>query len=190
MKRIGIFGGSFNPIHKGHIHIGLKAIADKEVDEIHYLVSPQNPLKCDQQLLDEQLRFRLTIKALADYPLLKASDFEFHLPRPSFTWKTMDALRQHYPADQLVLLIGADNWLLFDRWANHDQLLTNYQFLIYPRDGYEVAAADLLANVRLLDAPIYPCSSTMIRQAVQTGGDIAEMVPDAIKDDVKRLYGV
>ena len=179
MKRIGIFGGSFNPIHKGHIHIGLKAIADKEVDEIHFLVSPQNPLKCDQQLLDEQLRFRLTIKALADYPLLK-----------SFTWKTMDALRQHYPADQLVLLIGADNWLLFDRWANHDQLLTNYQFLIYPRDGYEVAAADLPANVRLLDAPIYPYSSTMIRQAVQTGGDIAEMVPDAIKDDVKRLYGV
>ncbi|WP_298763891.1 nicotinate (nicotinamide) nucleotide adenylyltransferase [uncultured Alloprevotella sp.] len=189
MKRIGIFGGSFNPIHKGHIHIGLKAIADKEVDEIHYLVSPQNPLKCDQQLLDEQLRFRLTIKALADYPLLKASDFEFHLPRPSFTWKTMDALRQHYPADQLVLLIGADNWLLFDRWANHAQLLANYQFLIYPRDGYEVAAADLPANVRLLDAPIYPYSSTMIRQAVQTGGDIAEMVPDAIKDDVKRLYG-
>jgi len=101
----------------------------------------------------------------------------------------MDALRQHYPADQLVLLIGADNWLLFDRWANHDELLANYQFLIYPRDGYEVTATDLPANVRLLDAPIYPYSSTMIRQAVQTDGDIAEMVPDAIKDDVKRLYG-
>ena len=190
MKRIGIFGGSFNPIHKGHIHIGLKAIADKEVDENALSRIATNPLKCDQKLLDEQLRFRLTIKALADYPQLKASDFEFHLPRPSFTWKTMGALRQHYPADQLVLLIGADNWLLFDRWANHDQLLANYQFLIYPRDGYEVTAADLPANVRLLDAPIYPYSSTMIRQAVQTGGDIAEMVPDAIKDDVKRLYGV
>ena len=175
MKRIGIFGGSFNPIHNGHIHIGLKAIENKEVDEILYLISPQNPLKCDQQLLDEQLRYRLALKALADFPLLKASDFEFNLPRPSFTWKTMDALRQLYPAD---------------RWANHDQLLANYQFLIYPRDGYEVTATDLPANVRLLDAPIYPYSSTMIRQAVQTGGDIAEMVPDAIKDDVKRLYGV
>ena len=97
MKRIGIFGGSFNPIHNGHIHIGLKAIENKEVDEILYLISPQNPLKCDQQLLDEQLRFRLTIKALADYPQLKASDFEFHLPRPSFTWKTMDALWQSRP---------------------------------------------------------------------------------------------
>ena len=190
MKRIGIFGGSFNQIHNGHIHIGLKAIENKEVDEILYLISPQNPLKCDQQLLDEQLRYRLVLKALADFPLLKASDFEFNLPRPSFTWKTMDALRQLYPADQLVLLIGADNWMLFDRWANHDQLLANYQFLIYPRDGYEVTATDLPANVRLLDAPIYPYSSTMIRQAVQTGGDIVEMVPDAIKDDVKRLYGV
>ena len=183
MKRIGIFGGSFNPIHKGHIHIGLKAIADKEVDEIHYLVSPQNPLKCDQQLLDEQLRFRLTIKALADYPLLKASDFEFHLPRPSFPLKATGV-------QTCALPIGADNWLLFDRWANHDQLLADYQFLIYPRDGYKVAATDLPENVRLLNAPIYPYSSTMIRQAVQTGGDIAEMVPDAIKDDVKRLYGV
>lgn len=190
MKRIGIFGGSFNPIHKGHIHIGLKAIADKEVDEIHYLVSPQNPLKCDQKLLDEQLRFRLALKALADFPLLKASDFEFNLPRPSFTWKTMDALRQLYPADQLVLLIGADNWILFDRWANHDQLLANFHFLIFPREGYEVTATDLPANVRLLDAPIYPYSSTIIRQAAHAGGDIAEMVPKAIKDDVKRLYSV
>ena len=101
----------------------------------------------------------------------------------------MSALRLLHPADRLVLLIGADNWLLFDRWANHDNLLANFQFLIYPRDGYKVTTTELPANVRLLDAPIYPYSSTMIRQAVQAGEDIAEMVPDVIIADVKKLYG-
>ena len=132
--RIGIFGGSFNPIHNGHVALGREMLSAVALDEVWYMVSPQNPLKKTAgDLAPEEIRFVLTQKALDDEPQLKASDYEFHLPRPSYTWNTLQHLSQDYPDDEFVLIIGGDNWECFDRWAHYEGILREYEIAVYPR---------------------------------------------------------
>ena len=114
--KTGIYGGSFNPIHNGHIAIARKMTELAGLDEVWLVVSPQNPLKERGDLLDDRLRLEMTRMALAPYPKLKASDFEFALPRPSYMWNTLQALSAAHPDREFTLLIGADNWEVFSRW--------------------------------------------------------------------------
>ena len=125
MKKIktGIYGGSFNPIHNGHIAIARKMIELAGLDEVWLMVSPQNPLKHSADLLDEQLRLDMTRIALEPYPQLKACDYGFHLPRPSYMWHTLQSLANDYPEREFTLLIGADNWAVFDRWYHADDII-------------------------------------------------------------------
>ena len=189
MQRIGIFGGSFNPIHVGHLAVAQKVIDQGLVDEVWLMVSPQNPLKqTASDLAPEQDRLALTRAAVEDFPHIVAADFEMQLPRPSYTWRTMEALRQHYPEHAFSLIIGADNWVNFSRWAHHDDLLAEYPLLFDPREVYPISPETLPTTVQLIDAPLFPFSSTNIRARLSTGEDVEEMLPHCITEAAQHIY--
>lgn len=176
MKRTAIFGGSFNPIHKGHLGIA-KAIIDAGVtDELWLMVSPQNPLKHQNDLLPENCRLQMAKAAVKDMERVEASDFEFHLPRPSYTWNTMNELELAYPECQFSLVIGADNWYVFHKWAHHIELLEKYPLIIYPREGYPIDTKTLPKSAILIDAPLFPWSSSQIREALKKGDIVNNML--------------
>ena len=171
-KRIGIFGGSFNPIHNGHICLARQILAAVSLDEIWFVVSPLNPFKQEvTDLLSDDVRLELTREALKDEPFLLASDYEFGLPRPSYMWNTLAHLSNDYPQYSFSLIIGADN-----------------QILVYPREGYPVEASLLAPNVKLVPTQLYPFSSTDIRTMVQKGQSVKGLVPDVILSKVEQLY--
>lgn len=178
--RTAIFGGSFNPIHRGHIALADFVVQGGWTDEVWLLVSPQNPLKAAVGLLPEQLRLALAQQATGNYDRIKVSDFEFHLPRPSFTYKTLAALRESHPDRSFQILIGADNWSCFNRWAHHEELLRDYELLVYPREGYDIHTASLPPNVRFVPAPLFPFSSTQLREMLLRGEDLSGILPQEI----------
>lgn len=178
--RTAIFGGSFNPIHRGHIALADFVVQGGWTDEVWLLVSPQNPLKAAAGLLPEQLRLTLAQQATGNYDRIKVSDFEFHLPRPSFTYKTLAALRESHPDRSFQILIGADNWSCFNRWAHHEELLRDYELLVYPREGYDIHTASLPPNVRFVPAPLFPFSSTQLREMLLRGEDLSDILPQEI----------
>lgn len=175
--KIGIFGGSFNPIHKGHISLAQGILQSGLVDEVWFVVSPHNPLKQQSDLMPDEKRFDLVQRAVAGLQGLKASDFEFHLPKPSYMYITLRKLQEAYPNDEFTLLIGADNWHCFDRWKEYDEILLHYNIIIYPRQGYPVDGHELPSNVTYLPLPLYNISSTQIRQMMARGEDVSELVP-------------
>ncbi|MBR1547745.1 MAG: nicotinate (nicotinamide) nucleotide adenylyltransferase, partial [Prevotella sp.] len=152
--RIGIFGGSFNPIHAGHIALAQAALNQCSLDEVWLMVSPQNPLKRDWHLLADDQRLLLAQKALEGVHGVKASDYEFRLPKPSYTWNTLQNLSKDYPNHTFQLLIGGDNWAHFERWRHWKDILRHYGIIVYPRDQYPGT----------LRVPLLPVSSTEIRE--------------------------
>ena len=133
--RIGIFGGSFNPIHFGHVRLARKLLALTGLDEVWFVVSPQNPLKRQNELLDDQVRLEMVQAALRREKHMKASDVEFRLPKPSYTWNTLEMLKQEHPGDEFTLLIGGDNWERFHLWYRAEDIRNNYPIVVYPRSG-------------------------------------------------------
>ena len=188
--KIGIYGGSFNPIHRGHIALARQILRKARLDEVWFLVSPLNPFKqASTDLLDDGQRLQLTRQALADEPRLVASDYEFHLPRPSYSWDTLQALSRDYPGHEFVLVIGADNWLAFDRWYHAEDILARYPIVIYPREGYPIDAATLPPTVQLVKTRLYNVSSTDIRRRISEGRPVRRLLPPAIHDAVVAAYG-
>lgn len=183
--RTGIYGGSFNPIHNGHIAIARAMLDCGAVDEVWLMVSPQNPLKQSADLLDEQLRLDMTRRATADIPCVTACDYEFHMPRPSYMWHTLQSLSRDYPDRVFTLLIGADNWQVFDRWYHADDIIAHYPIRIYPRRGYDIEASTLPHNVKLVDTGLYDVSSTMVRERIRRGEDVSQLIPASIIEMAK-----
>jgi nicotinate-nucleotide adenylyltransferase len=163
-------------------------LAQCNLDEVWLMVSPQNPLKINTALLDDEQRFRLAQKAIEDEAGIKACDYEFHLPRPSYTWNTLQSLSNDYPHCRFTLLIGGDNWACFDKWYRSEDILSNYKIAVYPRSGSPINDVDLPENVRLINTPLYDISSTEIRQRVASGLPISGMVPENIQEEVNLLY--
>ena len=186
--KTGIYGGSFNPIHNGHIALARHLLQEAELDEIWFVVSPQNPFKVQQQLLADDKRLLLVRKALAPYPQLVASDFEFSMPRPSYMWHTLQGMSAQWPDRELHLIIGADNWLCFDRWYHADDIRSTYPIIIYPRQGYDIVPSALPQGVRLVNTPLYNVSSTEIRADVAAGCDISSKVPSTILSEVENEF--
>ena len=134
MKKVGIFGGSYNPIHIGHLALANYLCEFGDLDEVWFMVSPQNPFKAhSSDLWDDNLRLELVRLAVEDYPKLQASDFEFHLPRPSYTIHTLDALQEAYPDHEFSLIIGEDNWQCFGRWYRGEEIARETPIIVYPR---------------------------------------------------------
>ena len=179
MRKIGIFGGSFNPIHCGHIALAQAVQKQCGLDEVWLMVSPQNPLKRnDSDLLDDSLRFAMAQRALEGVEGVVACDYEFHLPKPSYTWNTLQHLAKDYPDYTFILLIGGDNWAHFQRWRHWQDILWHHDIIVYPRDEYPGT----------IDVPLLPVSSTEIRQKVRAGESIKGLVPEYIINDVEKNY--
>lgn len=187
MKRIAVFGGSFNPVHYGHIGVARRVMEENLADEVWLMVSPRNPLKEQSGLLDERIRLDLVRLAVADVPGVVACDFEFALPRPSYSWQTLTALTRTYPEVSFSLVIGSDNWLLFPKWAHYEEILDRYSLIVYPRPGFFVRASSLPDTVRLLNAPLFPWSSTDVRNHLRQGGDVSDMVPPSVAERLRNL---
>ena len=183
--KTGIYGGSFNPIHNGHIAIAKAMLDCGAVDEVWLMVSPQNPLKQSTDLLDEQLRLDMTRRATSNISGITACDYEFHMPRPSYMWHTLQNLSHDYPDRKFTLLIGADNWQVFDRWYHADDIIAHYPIRIYPRRGYDIEASRLPHNVKLVDTGLYDVSSTMVRERIRRGEDVSQLIPGSIIDMAK-----
>ncbi len=181
MIKTGLFGGSFNPIHRGHIHLARQLLRRAHLDEVWFLVSPQNPLKQDMRLAPEEQRLEMVRIALRRFKRLSASDFEFHLPRPSYTWNTLQALSREYPDREFTLLIGGDNWERFPQWYRHDDILAAYQIAVYPRVDSPIDPATLPANVMLVKAETVDVSSTQIRELLRNHQSVAGLVPPSVE---------
>ena len=177
-QRVAVFGGSFDPIHNGHLALAGEVISRGLADEVWLMVTPQNPHKQDKILSDERLRFQMAQLAVEGMDGVKACDFEFSLPRPSYTLTTLTALDEAFPDKEFCLLIGADNWEKFDRWYKGDEILSRYGIIVYPR-GSE-GEPSLPSGVRWLPAKLYDISSTMVRAAVAAGNDITGLVPATV----------
>lgn len=189
--RTGIYGGSFNPIHLGHTRLGEWLCRKGWVDELWFLVSPQNPLKTSRELQPDDLRLHLARLAVAGKPQLQACDFEMSLPRPSYMVHTLAVLREAYPEREFILTIGADNWLCFDQWKEPEEILRHHEIIIYPREGYPIDPTTLPANVHLAaDAPLFNTSSTEIRKAIAEGKCNGRWLTPAVWQEIRknRLY--
>ena len=192
--KIGIFGGSFNPIHSGHAIIAHHIISSGAVDRLWLMVSPVNPLKVglEQQVADTD---RLRMVEMVTRPLenVETSAFEFTMPKPSYTIDTLNALQAKFPDDEFYLVTGADNWVIFNRWRNSEEILAKYHLLVYPRLGYEVVIPEELRDrVTLVDAPIIELSSTAVRERLAQGLSARYYVPDEVLSYIERkgLYRI
>ena len=186
--RIGIFGGSFDPIHTGHAIVAQYIISSGAVDRLWFMVSPVNPLKADKvrQVADTD---RLRMVEMVSRPMegVETSAFEFSMPKPSYTIDTLNALQAKFPDDEFYLVIGADNWVVFDRWRNNKEILAKYHLLVYPRLGFDVEIPEELRDrVTLVDAPIIELSSTMVRERLAKGLSVRYYVPDEVLSYIER----
>ena len=171
MAKIGIYGGSFNPVHFGHVGLAKWVIEHTDLDELWLMVSPNNPLKPAGILAPEEERLAGVQQAIKDIPGLKACDFEFHLPRPSYTANTLRELQKAYPEHEFTLIIGEDNIAIFDRWREYEYILENFRIFVYPRKGEKSILNSQFSilnspNVTFLEgAPLFDISSSAIRRS-------------------------
>ena len=183
--RTALFGGTFNPLHNGHLTIARSVLEQGLADEVWILITPCNPWKKDQALLDDRLRYNMVRDAVKDIHGIEASDYEFNLPKPSYTANTLRHISADYPDREFILTIGADNWVKFDNWRESDFILSNYRIIVYPRSGFEIK--DIPQGVTELNCPLVDVSSTDIRSKIQAGEPINEMVPASVVRTIANL---
>lgn len=194
--RIGLFFGSFNPIHVGHLIVANTLATGSDLEQVWFVVSPQNPFKKTRSLLHEFDRLDMVERAIADNSRLKATDVEFSMPRPSYTIDTLDVLSQKFPQHTFRLLMGEDNLDQFANWKQYERILTEFGLYVYPRPA---RASELVKsgsmppspfrehpNVRLIDAPLLDISATYIREAIRANRSIRYLVPDVVAEMIER----
>ena len=190
-KRIGLFFGSFNPIHTGHLIIAEYMASRTDLEQVWFVVSPHNPLKLRSTLANDFDRLHMVQLAIDDNPRLKASNIEFSLPKPSYTIDTMVYLHEKYPQHDFSLIMGSDNLGSITKWKNYELLLSRYIIHVYKREGIPIDQSLLpIADIRMYDVPMLDISSTFIRQSIADGLSIRYMVPESIYQflDGSRLY--
>lgn len=163
---IGLFFGSFNPIHNGHLIIAKYVLQNSQLNKLWFVVSPQNPFKSPQSLLNENHRLHLVNSAIEGETDLKACNIEFKLPKPSYTINSLTYLAQQYPDYKFTLIVGSDSFQNINKWKNYETLVSRYPIIIYKRPGFEVTQ-DFGANLTILEAPLLEISSTYIRSLVK-----------------------
>lgn len=178
MRRIGLYSGSFNPIHHGHVMLANYLVEFSDLDELWFVVSPQNPLKKKTDLMDDFDRLKMVELALGDDPRMRASDIEFGLPKPSYTINTLRALSEQYPDDQFVFICGMDSLEGFPRWREYQAILDYYELLVFPRKGYDGGELIHHPHVKVLETPIIEVSSTFIRNCMREGRDVRHFMPE------------
>ncbi len=183
--KIGLFFGSFNPIHIGHLIIGNTMAANTDLKEVWYVVSPQNPFKRNKGLLHEFDRLEMVEKAIADNFRLKASDIEFSMPKPSYTIDTLAVLSEKFPQHEFVLIMGEDNLVQFKNWKNHDKILEYFQLYVYPRPNTAPHDFSEHASVKFVESPLLDISATFIRNAIKERRSIRYMVTEPVEKHIE-----
>ena len=179
MSKIGIFGGSFNPIHVGHALIANYIVENSDLDSLWLMVSP---LKEGSTMASDYHRLRMTELVTRRMERVITSAFEYDLPKPSYTIDTLNALQAKFPKDEFYLVIGADNWCLFDRWKAGDEIISKYHILIYPRRGYDIVIPEQYRDrVAVVDAPLIEISSTQVRERLSQLKSISFYVPESVE---------
>lgn len=182
---IGLYFGSFNPVHHGHLIIAGFIATHTPLDQVWFVVSPQNPFKISHSLLNEYQRLHLVKIAIEEEPALRASDIEFHLPKPSYTIDTLTYLEEKYPQHRFAIIMGSDSFQNLYKWKNADVLMSRYPIFVYKRAGFDVAAGQL-PNITILDAPLLQISATQIREMVKQRKSIRYLVPDSVKEEIEK----
>lgn len=181
-RQIGIFGGSFNPVHCGHLIVASWIATWTQLDEVWLTLSPANPLKEFNSGSTEADRLAMLRIAVDGTAALRVCDIELSLPRPSFTISTLRHLTATHPDCKFTLIIGSDNWEIFSKWRAHDEIIADFGVMIYPRPGHDINPAALPQGVSLVDAPVCSLSSTFIRNSVTSGHSVEQMVPSGVLD--------
>lgn len=185
MKKIGLFFGSFNPIHIGHLILGNYFLEHTDMEELWFVVSPQNPFKEKKSLLKDHHRLDMVQLALKNYPKMRASNVEFSLPQPSYTIDTLTHLKEKYPDHTFALIMGEDNLASLPKWKNHEKLLADFQIIVYPRAYQEKLSQEKYLqheNIRLIEAPMIELSATEIRSMIKEGKNVRPMLPPEVFD--------
>lgn len=185
--KIGLFFGSFNPVHIGHMAIANFMIEFTDLEQLWFVVSPQNPLKKKATLLEDHKRRTLLEIAVGDDSRFRVSDIEFRLPKPSFTITTLTYLKELHPGHEFVLIMGSDGLDTFHKWKNYAVIESNYTRYVYPRPGYAVNAEDH-NNIRVFEVPLMEISSTFIRQAIRLKHDIRYFLPCKVYDYINEMH--
>lgn len=185
MMEVGLFFGSFNPIHTGHMIIANLVKETTNVKEVWFIVSPQNPFKKNKRLLHEFDRLDLVRAAIADDYDFKVSDIEFNMPKPNYTINTLTLLKEKYPDKNFHLIIGEDNLESFPKWKNHDQILEHFSLIVYPRKNAKPNQLMDHEKVVMIDAPEVDISATLIRKLVKEKKSIKYLVPESVEALIK-----
>lgn len=181
MRKVGLLGGSFNPVHVGHIMLASYMSQYTCLDEVWLVLSPSNPLKDADILIDDNHRMDMLETAIGDNKHIYVCGIELTMPRPSYTINTLDQLRCIYPDVDFRLIIGSDNWLIFDKWKDSQRIIKEYGVMVYPRPGYEVEIDDI-EGVEFINAPVVNLSSTFIRDGLAQNKDMGAFLPNGVNE--------
>lgn len=183
--KIGLFFGSFNPIHTGHLIIANLMAESADLDKVWFVVSPQNPFKSGKGLLHEFDRYDMVRAAIFDNYKLEVSDIEFHLPKPSYTIHTLVHLRERHPGKHFSVIMGEDNLESFTKWKNHEIILEDFGLYVYPRPNATPSTLKDHPNVSMVDAPLLDISATFIRNCIREGKSVRYLVPDPVEEMIR-----
>lgn len=186
--KVGLFFGSFNPIHVGHMVLANYFLEFTDLDKIWFVVSPQNPLKEKKTLLSEHHRLQLVRLAIEDNPNMKASDIEFKLPQPSYTINTLTYLKEKYPQYHFVLIMGEDNLQNFHKWKNYEEILKQYEVYVYPRKDSQANDLFKQEKVKRVNAPVMEVSSTFIRESIKNKKDVRYFLSPAVWQYIQEMH--
>lgn len=189
-SKVGLFFGTFNPIHIGHLALANYIIENSDLDELWMVVTPHNPHKKKKTLLDDYQRLHMVHLAIDDYMKIKASNIEFGLPQPSYTVNTLAHLSEKYPEKAFTIIMGEDNLKSFTKWKNYEVILEDYAIMVYPRVSAGEVDATLLnhPHVTTVDAPIIEISSTMIRDGIAAGKDLRYFMHHKVQEYVEEMH--
>jgi nicotinate-nucleotide adenylyltransferase len=182
--KIGLFFGSFNPIHIGHLIIANYILNETDIDKIWFIVSPQNPLKQNNTLLNEYDRLHLVRLAVEDDLRLKESDIEFGLPRPSYTIDTLVYLTEKHPKHDFLIIMGSDSFQNIDKWKNFLQIINEHPICVYKREGFQIQNT-YGGKITILDSPLIEVSATKIRELIKLGKSIRYLVPETVREEIE-----
>ena len=183
--KVALYFGSFNPIHNGHLIVANYLLNETDIEKLWLVVSPQNPHKQENSLLNEYQRLHLAKLATEHDERIRVSDIEFNLPRPSYTIDTLTYLSEKYPQHEFSVLMGADSFQNLPKWKNANQLIANYPLFVYPRQGFSTNNT-IGAQLNCIDAPLLNLSATYIRHCVANGKSIRYMVPDLVREEIEK----
>lgn len=183
--KIGLYFGSFNPIHTAHLIVANHILNETDIQKIWFIVSPQNPFKKESGLLNEYHRLHMVRLATEGDNRIKASDIEFGLPKPSYTIDTLMYLEEKFPDHKFNVIVGSDSFQNFNKWKNHEAIIKNFPIYIYKRPGFEIVN-DMNADIHSVDAPLLQLSSTQIRRLIKEGKSVRYMVPDKVLEEIER----